>query len=324
MPGLFTSLSPLLLAPALAAAYPVTMGQSVEPGARTSPENEIVDADEDSARRLTVPVSIEGNGPFSFVIDTGSERTVVSNRVAKKLSLEAEEQAQVVSIAGNKMVDTVYVPELTLGKKTYGGLITPVLNRHHIGADGILGLDSLQGQRIVFNFKNNQLDIEDASTEYRRSSSREIVVTAKRLSGQLIFTNAKIAGIDVNLVIDTGSQISIGNLALYDRIQRRSQALGDDSILTAVTGQTLGVDIAYVKDLHLGRIKVPRLPIAFADAPPFFSLGLDRKPAMLLGMDILREFDSVAIDFESRKVHFLTPRAARRPGDLSRAGVTIK
>ncbi|NRD89941.1 hypothetical protein C8024_11485 [Sphingopyxis sp. BSNA05] len=64
MSALFTSMTPALLAYALTMAYPLPLGQSVKPGSLTSPEGEIVDIDQDRAKRMTVPVSIEGKGPF--------------------------------------------------------------------------------------------------------------------------------------------------------------------------------------------------------------------------------------------------------------------
>jgi predicted aspartyl protease len=288
----------------------VPFGQPVEPGSLINPEGEIVTIDEDRAERMTVPVSIEGKGPFSFVIDTGAERTVISRRIADKLALEGEEPAKLMSIAGTSMVDMVYVPRLTLGQKNYDGLISPVLAAHHIGADGILGLDGLQNQRILFDFVLNQIVIEDADEARSRPTSREIVVTAKRRSGQLIFTDATISGIEVNVIVDTGAQISIGNKALRKRLLRRAKELGDESLLIAVTGETLGVEFGRLREFRVGRARFASLLVAFADAPPFERFGLADKPTLLMGMDVLRKFDQVAIDFPKRKIHFLTPRNA--------------
>ena len=122
MSAFLTSMTPAFLASALTMAYPVPFGQPVAPESLPTPAGEIVDIDQDRAKRMTVPVSIEGNGPFSFVIDTGAERTVISRKVADNLALEGEEPAQLMSIAGISMVDMVYVPRLTLGQKNYDGL----------------------------------------------------------------------------------------------------------------------------------------------------------------------------------------------------------
>ncbi|MEH6700394.1 retroviral-like aspartic protease family protein [Parasphingorhabdus sp.] len=306
---------PAILASALTFAYPVPLGQTVTPGSLTNPVGEIVDIDADRAKRMTVPVSIEGNGPFSFVIDTGAERTVISRRIADNLALEGEEQAQLMSIAGTSMVDMVFVPSLTLGRKSYGGLISPVLSAQHIGADGILGLDGLQDQRILFDFLADQIIIEDAENARDLPRSREIVVTAKRRSGQLIFTDATISGVEVNVIIDTGAQVSIGNMALQKRLRKRARELGDENLLIAVTGETLGVEFGRVREFRIGRARFASLLVAFADAPPFERFGLANKPTLLLGMDVLRKFDQVAIDFPKRKIHFLAPRTARSYAD---------
>jgi|TARA_R100001244_G_scaffold6593_6_gene7898 predicted aspartyl protease len=310
MTAFMTSMS-AVLASVLAMSYPVPFGQPVAPGNLIKPQGEIVDLDEDRAERMTVPVSIEGNGPFAFVIDTGAERTVISRKIADRLALEGEDPAALMSIAGTSMVDMVYVPSLTLGQKSYNGLVSPVLAARHIGADGILGLDGLQDQRILFDFVLNQIFIEDADEERSRPKSREIVVTAKRRSGQLIFTDATISGLKVNVIIDTGAQISIANSVLQRRLQRRAKELGDDKLLIAVTGDTLGVEFGRARDFRIGRARFASISVAFADAPPFERFGLADKPTLLMGMDVLRKFDQVAIDFPKRKIHFLTPKNAR-------------
>ncbi|MEO9599135.1 retropepsin-like aspartic protease [Parasphingorhabdus sp.] len=312
MPAFSTSLIPAFLASTLAMAYPIPFGQPVTPGSLTNPEGEIIGIDEDRADRMTVPVSIEGKGPFSFVIDTGAERTVLSHKVANRLALEDEEPAELMSIAGTTMVDMVYVPSLTLGQKSYEGLVSPVLAARHIGADGILGLDGLQNQRILFDFVANQIVVEDAEQVRRRSKSREIVVTAKRRSGQLIFTDATISGIKVNVIVDTGAQVSIANSALQKRLLKRAAELGDDNFMIAVTGETLGVKFGRLRDFRIGRAHFSGLPVAFADAPPFERFGLADKPTLLMGMDVMRKFDQVAIDFPKRKIHFLAPKNAQK------------
>lgn len=300
-----------LVAPLLVSAYPVPLGQSIEPGTATGSSGEILEIDEDRSRRMTVPVSIDGKGPFSFVIDTGAERTVLSKKIASKLALEQEEPAQLISIAGQTMVNMVYVPELSFGSRSYESFISPVLLERHIGAEGILGLDGLQDQRILFDFRNNEITVEDATEKRSRVSSREIVVTARRRSGQLIFTDAMVAGVKTNVIVDTGAQVSIANSVLKKRIQRQKKQTGIDNLLIAVTGDTLGVEFGRARDFRMGRARFDSVLVAFADAPPFEKFGMKNKPAMLLGMDILRQFDQVAIDFPKRKIHFLPPKHAR-------------
>ena len=61
-----------------------------------------------------------------------------------------------------------------------------------------------------------------------------------------------------------------------------------------------------MKELRLGGVLIKDVPMAFADVHPFKKLELSDRPAILLGMDVLRQFDRVAVDFPSKKVTFTT------------------
>ncbi|MEP2987978.1 MAG: retroviral-like aspartic protease family protein [Parasphingorhabdus sp.] len=271
------------------------------------PDAEQIDISQDFRERMTVPVSIDEQGPFDFIIDTASQRTILSKEIAGNLDLEIEDTVNVIALAGNTTVNTVYVPELTLGERSYGGLISPTFRATNIGADGVLGLDSLQGQRILFDFLTKKISVEDTNTKLKTRSRREIVVTAKRRSGQLIFTNAIISGIKVNVIIDTGGETSIGNKVLQKRLRMRSSSL-EQIKLVDVTGKSVDADYGIAQNLEIGRARFSQIPIAFSDIEPFKALKLDKKPAMFLGMNALRTFDRVAIDFANRKIYFLLPR----------------
>lgn len=285
------------------------MAQDITAADLPDANSETIATYRDRASRMTVPVSIDGRGPFSFMIDTGSERTVVSRDIASSLALEFAEIAKLVSIAGSKLVETVYLPDVTLGQRNYGELVAPILETHHIGADGILGLDGLQDQRILFNFTTNAITVQDIS-QRAKTGDFEITVTARRRSGQLIFTDATIDGKRVNVVIDTGAQSNIGNLALQRRLGKGHKLADQQASLMSVTGQSILADSGIAYDFRIGRAQFDYVPIVFADADAFRELGLDNTPALLLGMGTLRQFHRMLIDFKRRRVLFDMPDSA--------------
>ena len=69
----------------------------------------------------------------------------------------------------------------------------------------------------MMDFDKHVITIEDARRPARYMDG-DIVVVAKRRRGQLILTQARANGHAVDAVIDTGSEITIGNLALRERI----------------------------------------------------------------------------------------------------------
>ena len=274
-----------------------------------NPDSEQIAIAEDRVERMTVSVSIAHGGPYEFIIDTASQRTILSEEIAGALALDLEDEVRIVALAGTTNVQTVYVPSLTLGKRSYDSLISPTFRAANIGADGVLGLDSLQGQRILFDFVERNISVEDTSEKLRSRSLREIVVTARRRSGQLIFTNATIGGVKTSVIIDTGGELSIGNKALQKRLRLKSSAL-EQTNLVDVTGRSIAADYGIAEELLIGRARFGIIPIAFADIAPFKALKLDKKPALFLGMDALRQFDRLAIDFANRKIYFLLPEGA--------------
>ena len=59
-----------------------------------------------------------------------------------------------------------------------------------------------------------------------------------------------------------------------------------------------------IKELKLGSVTLGNVPLAFADVPPFTVFGVNDKPALLLGTDLLETFRRVSLDFHARKVRF--------------------
>ena len=97
--------------------------------------------------------------------------------------------------------------------------------------------------------------------------------------------------------------------ALQRRLRMRSSSLQQINLVD-VTGKSFPADYGLAAELIIGRARFGVIPIAFADIAPFKALQLDKKPAMFLGMNALRNFDRVAIDFANRKIYFLLPAGA--------------
>ncbi len=275
--------------------------------APTPDRQEVIAAELDALRRLTVPVVIDGRANGRFLIDTGAERTVVSDIIAAGLS-GPREAARIVHMAGISPVEIVAVETLTVGSTVYRRVEAPILSRRQMGMDGVLGSDALQDARVLFDFEAAKVTI--ISPGDRTPSSRGIVIQARRRSGRLILTTATIDGVAVDVVIDTGAQRTVGNPALADRLGRRRA--GEVDRITSITGDTIAARIVPVRQLAIGPLSFNDFAIAVVDSPAFQSLDLTEQPAILLGMDAISQFGQVLIDFPNRRVRFVLSKKARR------------
>jgi len=199
------------------------------------------------------------------------------------------------------LVETVSLDDIHVGKRIFSEPVVPLLRTDVIRADGILGIDALQGQRVLLDFEHNLLSIGDGRDDHE-ADGNEIVVTAHRRQGQLIVTHARIDGIDTDVVIDTGTETSIGNLALRHRLTHYS-AFGATRLI-GVTGQEIDAELSTTGTLSVDHLTLANMQIAFVDSPAFVALHLDRRPALLLGMRELRAMRRVVIDFAHRRVTF--------------------
>ena len=157
----------------------------------------------------------------------------------------------------------------------------------------------------MLDFAGKKITIQDARIP-AASTPDEIVVTARRRKGQLILTQGMIDGDTVYAVIDTGAQVTVGNIALRDRIFRGGRLPQSRPItLISVTGQAVTANLYVVPEMTLGGLTLRQVQIAFADVPPFALFGLAKQPALLLGSDLLENFSRISLDFRRRRVRFL-------------------
>ena len=268
----------------------------------------------DRSSRMRVPVTVNAKGPFYFLVDTGSEATVISNELAAVLSLSPERRMRVASMTGTQDSPGYRIDNLQLNALVLRGLLAAGLDEKNLGAAGIIGIDTLQNHKVVFDFRNGTMDIVPGKRQSRRTEAKEgeIIVSATRRAGRLILSDATIAGRRVDLVIDTGAQSSVGNIALRDIMIARGKSRINDVVLSSVTGGFLDAQSEIIKQIKIGGMEFANIPVNYADGHAFRVLKLDKKPAMLLGMDALQLFDRIEVDFANRRVSFLLPAGGSR------------
>lgn len=324
------SVTRLLVAASSGFALQASVGaQQVAPPAQAPVEQAMADVlsfEGDETLRMTVDVDVAGQGPYPFLVDTGAERTVISKELAKRLNLDAGRTVTVHSMTDHIEVATAVIPHLRISKRTLSDIHAPAFSAAHLGAAGMLGVDSLQSQRVVFDFDEQTMTVTPAKKRLRSWGRDEIVINGRSLYGRLVLVDAEVNGQKVHVILDTGSQVSIGNLALKKRLSAKKRLPKTTPIhLVDVGGGRLTLDYTAVRRIRIGDMYINDMPIGFADVHPFRQLKLQDRPAMLLGMDVLRLFDRVSVDFARREVRFLPDESiSERTGGIRLADFLAK
>jgi predicted aspartyl protease len=260
----------------------------------------------DIYRRMTAAVSVNGAGPFAFVVDTGANQSVISQELANQLALPDGPPAALNGVAGVQVAPTT-LASLSFGGRTTGDAPLSILPQSAIGGSGMLGLDRLDGDQLILDFGRQTLSIQ--SGERRLNNAADMTLKARRRDGQLTLVDVVLANIPLTAFIDSGAQSTIGNMAL------RSRAIGDNprfplmaTPIISATGQTISAEMANLPNLRVGGLALPNWPVAFADLHTFKMWDLTQKPAILLGIDVLSRFQAVCLDFARDEVRFRRPQ----------------
>ncbi|HWT11738.1 MAG TPA: retroviral-like aspartic protease family protein [Allosphingosinicella sp.] len=297
-----TGLIALGAAAPLAAQQP-TAEQPAEPRIEIT---ESIDLERDRTQRMTVPVSIDGRGPYRFIVDTGAERTVISRELANELALDPGRTATVYSMSEVSRIGTVVIPALEVGRRTVNQIHAPALARRDLGAEGLLGIDSLRSQRVELDFVRQEMTVTPSRREEQAWPDETIVITARSRYGHLMLVDASLDGERIYVIVDTGAQVTVANDALRRRLERRGRLGPLQPVqLISVTGGRIEAEYGIARRIRLGGAGINNLPVAFAEVHPFQQLRLTEQPAILLGMDALRLFERVSFDFANRRVRLL-------------------
>lgn len=319
--GLSGLASAAALAEVPAPAAPATSVEAAASGL-IDPAAEVLALEQERNRRMTVPVMVDGTGPYAFMIDTGSQATAITHEIRASLGLMPSGRAVLVGMASRRMVELVDVARIDFGSHSFTDFVAPVLERDHVGADGIIGLDALQDYRVLIDFRAQTIAVENAAAKSKPSGKFEIIVRARQKLGQLLITDALVEGVRATVIIDTGAQASLANTALREKIRAKR---AEEVITTDVNGVDLVGQLAIVRSLSIEGLALTDVPLTFADTPAFAALGLQDQPALSLGMQHLALFDRVAIDFSRQRILFDVPRdVARAMREARRGGQYVR
>jgi predicted aspartyl protease len=259
----------------------------------------------DAAGRAVALISINGQGPFRFIIDTGANRSVLSQALATRLGLVPSGEGVVHSIDGAELATLVDVESLSFGTLRLSRGDTPVLDGPMLdGQHGLLGVDGMAGRLLHIDFTNQCVEIYESAAQMPMQGW--LSAPARLRFGSLLMVPGEIMGVDVNVLIDTGSDISLANQNFRDALRgvaARSIQYHNGHAFTFGRPIVLEQSV-WTPSLRLGRIVIDGVNAYIGDFHIFDFWGLKDEPTILIGMDVLARSREMAIDYERGVVYF--------------------
>lgn len=303
----------MIMGTSLPAAVLVALGM-ISP-ALPAPEQQAVQLDAplyaaptriDRIGRILAPVMINGQGPFRLTVDTGANQSVITTSLAAALGLTASDTVvKLNGVTGSLIVPTVRIDRFETGDLVQNALLLPLLDSVMGEADGILGMQGLEGKRITVDFHRNRIAIAWSRNE--RAARRFVTVPAKLRFGHLLMADGEVAGVKVHVVIDTGAERTLGNMALYKALVRRHRTK-HRTVATPVIGLTLieqmGTSVR-TPVIQLADVVIKDVTVIYGDIHVFTLWDLEETPALLLGMDVLGTLKTLIIDYRRKELQLL-------------------
>ena len=271
--------------------------------------------------RIVVPVMIDGKGPFRFLVDTGANGSMISPRLVKTLGLVPGpgKLERVEGVTGTQPLPWVLIRRLRMGQIVKTNVRMPICTSPIVThLDGILGMAGFGPVRIAVDFRHDRVAIDRSSPGMLWGF---LDIHARRTSGGLLMIPARIGGVGVEAVIDTGSVATLGNLALREALLARGE-LGASTPIYGVTRQVSIGTSALAPTLTLGPAAIEHLPIVYSDVPIFKEWHLESRPAVIIGMDVLGRVDTLVLDYPRARVYILPapPPISMADADLTLPG----
>jgi hypothetical protein len=208
-------------------------------------------------------------------------------------------------VTGSATVPFISVHTFVVGDMEEQSKLLPIVPDALGGADGVLGMESLEGKRIAIDFMDDKISITHSHAT--RAAMGFVTIPLVRSANGLLMATAYMGTIRVHAIIDTGAQATVANPALLAALTARRRT--GKMVPSSITGATDDVQEGQatpVPALTLGPISVQAPFITVSDLDIFQRWHMTSEPTMLIGIDILGLLDSMVIDYRRMELQIRT------------------
>ncbi len=259
-----------------------------------------LDAWVDAYGRPTAKVMLNDKGPYNFMVDTGSTTTVLAQRHLAALGAEISGTAIVAGTTGVATTPVARIKKIQTGAVVKEDVRIAILSDAGLARiDGILGADVFIGKKLVFNIQKRTVRIESSRRQTRTAPRGNMRVR----NGLLAEIDGRVGNVSTKLMLDTGAQECIANMALSNALKREHPRLErvDNVKIVGVTGHAIIGQYIALPKVEMKAFSVKDAATVAADAPIFDIWGLKNEPAMIVGVNLLSRLESFSIDYGARQ-----------------------
>lgn len=261
---------------------------------------------------ILLPVEVNGEGPFDFILDTGAGTSLLSSQLGEKLGIKIIGSKEGQSAGGAVSVSLAKVDSLGVGSARLEDVDVGLVDLSHIGKtvgaqiDGDLGYNFLKHFRITLDYRANEIRFDDPKRFEPAGRSAAVTEIAMRLASPakpllLVDVYANGRG-PFQFAIDTGTSTTAITPELAKQLGVTSSPIGAATTGGAHVNVTAGV----LQSFQVGGARIHDSTVVVADFFTMLSNALGAKLDGIVGYNFLRNY-KVALDYPNETLSLFAP-----------------
>ena len=261
---------------------------------------------------ILLPVEVNGEGPFEFVLDTGAGTSLLSSELGRKLGVQIIRSKEGQSAGGAVSVSLAKVNSLGVASAKLDDVDVGLVDLSHIGKavgakiDGDLGYNFLKHFRITLDYRKNEIRFDDPKRLELVGRATAVTEVAMRLANPakpLILVDVYANGRGpFQFAIDTGTSTTAITPDLAKQLGVASSPIGP----VTTGGAHVDVTAGTLQSFQVGGARIDNLAVIVADFFAMLSKAIGAKLDGIVGYNFLRNY-KVALDYPNEMLSLFTP-----------------
>jgi predicted aspartyl protease len=271
----------------------------------------------DATGHVVVPATVDGKGPFDFILDTGADESAVYAWFAKALDLPKGKAGQLSGATGTAAMTASKVQALSVDGRTLRDIEADTVPDRADGARiaGVAGVDLMAGRLTVIDFGCKTvalLPLQGAPADIAGPGAVPIKAGSIR-DGKQLTLPVTVNGAPGVAVLDSGAKATAINLkfALAAGVDPLSHAFRDAEPSRGATMVSVASRVGPIGTVRFAGLTRPAVTARVLDLPYLQSAGLANVPAMNMGLDLLAG-TRLTLDYSARRF-WLAPSRCPAP-----------
>lgn len=255
---------------------------------------------------ILLPVHVNHNGPFEFILDTGAGTSLLSAELATRLDIQVTGSKEGQSAGGKVSVSLARIDSLAVGQVNLDDVDVGIVDLSHIGKtvgagiDGDLGYNFLKHFRVMIDYRDCEIRLDDPKRveSFGRGAKTEVPIRLASPAKPLILVDVHANGRGpFQFAIDTGTSTTVIAPELAKQLGVESSPAGAGTTGGAPVDFSAGI----LQSFQLGGTRTDNMAVVVADFFDMLNIAIGAKLDGIVGYNFLRNY-KVLIDYPGERL----------------------